>query len=58
MAMPLIQALKNIAEKIGQRSPIQPYIQLLEEAFKKNTERELQEIDSCKKGLTIRRTMR
>jgi hypothetical protein len=41
-------ALKNIAENKTKKSN-QPYIQLLEEAFKKNTERELQEIAFLKK---------
>lgn len=41
-------ALKNIAENKTKKSN-QPYIQLLEEAYKKNTERELQEIAFLKK---------
>lgn len=41
-------ALKNIAENKSKKSN-QPYIQLLEEAFKKNTERELQHISFLKK---------
>ena len=41
-------ALKNIAENKTKKSN-QPYIQLLEEAFKKNTERELQQIAFLKK---------
>ena len=42
-------ALKNIAENKTKKSN-QPYIQLLEEAYKKNTERELQEIAFLKEG--------
>tara|TARA_R110002012_G_scaffold4978_1_gene22704 strand:- start:6716 stop:7903 length:1188 start_codon:yes stop_codon:yes gene_type:complete len=41
-------ALKNIAENKTKKSN-QPYIQMLEEAYKKNTERELQEIAFLKK---------
>ncbi|MCM4169725.1 hypothetical protein KCTC52924_03923 [Arenibacter antarcticus] len=41
-------ALKNIAENKSKKSN-QPYIHLLEEAFKKNTERELQHIAFLKK---------
>jgi uncharacterized protein YxeA len=41
-------ALKNIAENKSKKSN-QPYIQLLEEAYKKNTERELQQIAFLKK---------
>jgi hypothetical protein len=41
-------ALKNIGENKTKKSN-QPYIQLLEEAFKKNTERELQQIAFLKK---------
>ncbi|PXX23497.1 hypothetical protein [Arenibacter sp. ARW7G5Y1] len=41
-------ALKNIAENKTKKSN-QPYIQMLEEAYKKNTERELQQIAFLKK---------
>ncbi|HCO81976.1 MAG TPA: hypothetical protein DIT95_00385 [Arenibacter sp.] len=41
-------ALKNIAENKTKKSN-QPYIHMLEEAYKKNTERELQEIAFLKK---------